>query len=71
MATAAENLQTAYDAACAAYAAFMSDPKPNYTVDGVTYDRVGYARFLADQVKAARELLLSAQGPFEVVSRLA
>lgn len=68
MATAAENLLSAYESVSAKLADVLADPKPNYTVDGVTMDRIGYYRFLLDAQKLARAAMIAAAGPFNVVS---
>lgn len=70
MATAAQNAQTTYDQITAKIAEVTSSLAPNITVDGVSIDRLGYYRTLLEMQKSAREALIAAQGPFEVVSRV-
>lgn len=69
MATAAQNLQSAYDSVTAKLAEVLADPKPDYTLPGgVTLNWSAYYRMLSEQVTAARAALLAAQGPYTVVS---
>lgn len=68
MATPAQNLTTAYESLAAKLAEVMADPKPSYSVDGVSLDWGAYYRMLTEQMKAVREALLLANGPFEVTS---
>jgi hypothetical protein len=76
MATPAENLQTAYEQACARLAELDVVPiseraRMTYTADnGQTFDWNGYRNSLLAQIKdfLTGKLLSQAAGPFEYVS---
>lgn len=71
MATRAENLQAALDA----YAlklrtvAENDSPKTTYSVNGESYDWIGYQQFLIDKMKELEMMIQRAGGPFEVRSQ--
>lgn len=44
-------------------------PKPTYSVDGESWDWVGYQTFIASQIIALRKAQVIFMGPFEVQSR--
>ena len=67
MATAAENLQTAYDNFAAKLAEISESPKPSYSIDGQSVSWVEYYKFLMEQMKSIREEL-SSNDPVEEVS---
>lgn len=59
MATAAENLttlQATYTDTLSKLAEVMANPKPNYTIDGVSVDRNAYRQQLLDMLKSLREI---------------
>lgn len=65
MATYLENLQTARDRLAAALAANAG--RPNYTIDGESFDFESLVR----RIKSLDDAIGAAQGPFEVVSERA
>lgn len=67
MATAAENLRTAYENFAAKLAEISEAPKPSYSIDGQSVSWVEYYRFLTEQMKAIRDEL-SANDPVEEIS---
>jgi hypothetical protein len=70
MATAAENLATAYDNIARQLAEITLNPKPTYSVSGPKGSRnVGWGEHfnnLTNQLKALREQMQKAAGPIEV-----
>jgi len=69
MATAAENFLTTYNNVAARLAEITASPKPSYTENGRTFNWTEYQRFLVDQMTTLKELLVSAEGPYELESR--
>ncbi len=67
MATPAQNLQTAYDNLCAAYASATANPKPTYSEGGRSISWESYLRMLGDQIDAMGKRLATAT-PTEVVT---
>lgn len=65
MATAKENLQTAYDNCCAALAALYNDPKPSYSVGGRSYSWNELRESLTKDQYALLQAIQAADGPFE------
>lgn len=57
MATAAENLQTAYNSACQNLVDFLAAPKVSYTVGDRTFSWNEYHKILLDAVDQLREAL--------------
>jgi hypothetical protein len=71
MATAAENLQTAYDN-YAEQLASISNPaaqKLTYSIDGQSVSWTEYQQFLVGTLKDLRAQIVAASGPFMVRSR--
>jgi hypothetical protein len=52
----------------AAQAGGLLTPKPTVTVDGESYDWVGYQTFLIQQMEALKRLIALESGPYEVRS---
>lgn len=64
MATYQENLISRRDTIATELAAMTS--KPSYSVDGQSVDHPGHRRALLDELKQLNELIILADGPFEV-----
>lgn len=56
MATPLQNLQAAYQTVTDKIAQVLADPKPNYTVDGVSVDRQAYYQSLLAREKELRTI---------------
>lgn len=50
------DLQAAYASVCANIRDFAANPRPNYTVGGVSLSRSEYAAMLKEQEKTLREI---------------
>lgn len=69
MATAAANIESAYNSAAAKLAELYADPRPDYTLPGgVTLSWAKYRADLLEQMKGLREALLALQGPFTEIT---
>lgn len=69
MATPAQNLQTAYEGLCAAYATACANPKPTYTDGSRTVSHNEYLAGLSARIKEMGELLSQA-APVEIVTQV-
>lgn len=66
MATYFEQIQELLDLAIAAQKAALTNPQPNYSIEGETVDFKGYMDAMDARIQKYRELLV--QEPFEFVS---
>ncbi len=69
MATYAENLKTVRDQIAAKLVEMTVNPKPNYSIDGVSYSWDQLRMSLSSQLKDINEMLQMAEGGFEVRSQ--
>lgn len=69
MATYADNLLTARNNIAAKIAAMSADPKPNYSVDGVSYSWNELFTSLSGQLEKINAQLQMADGGFEIRSQ--
>jgi hypothetical protein len=69
MATYAENLKTTRDNIAAKLAEMSANPKPNYSIDGVSYSWDQLRMSLSQQLKDVNEMLAMADGGFEIRSQ--
>lgn len=63
------DLQTAYENYAAQLRQISASPKPNYSIDGVSYSWSEYQQMLFTQMKALKELIQQEDTPFIVYSR--
>jgi hypothetical protein len=68
MATYVQNLTTTRDQIAARLAEMTVSPKPNYSIDGVSYSWDQLRMSLSQQLKDLNEMIQMADGGFEVRS---
>lgn len=68
MATPLENMQTAYERVTAKIAELTLSLKPDYSIDGRSYQHSSQLTALLKQQKDLLAAIQDAQGPFEVIS---
>lgn len=66
MATNAENMDTGLSGITAKIASDMPQIAPDYSVDGLSTQRIAYMKALAELQKQMQEQTAKAAGPFEV-----
>lgn len=69
MATAAENLNTAYTQLCQHLADVTADPRPEYQLNGQSVSWVAYTSFIIDKLKTLEEARQRAESPFWSLSK--
>lgn len=67
MASAA-NLQTALDQISQLIVDVTASPKPDYSIDGVSYSWGSYLSMLLDKQQTLLQLIQQVSGPYEVFS---
>lgn len=69
MATTLDNLNTAYANAAANLALITQNPKPSYSIDGVSYSWGELHSFYTSQLKTMHDNVIMESGPYQQRSR--